>query len=84
MFAITSGRPGWDNEVFLKVGGIHYVDLMRHLFGEVVEVCGYTNTVGVNVDQIFALRFDSEVIGSMFFAGLPRLETPLGGNYRNR
>jgi len=71
MFAITSGRPGWDNEVFLKVGGIHYVDLMRHLFGELVDVSGYTNSIEVKVDQIFAMRFDSEVIGSMFFGGLP-------------
>jgi predicted dehydrogenase len=71
MFAITSGRPGWDNEVFLKVGGIHYVDLMRYLFGELVDVSGYTNSVGVKVDQIFAMRFEHEVIGSMFFGGLP-------------
>jgi predicted dehydrogenase len=71
MFAITSGRPGWDDEVFLKVGGIHYVDLMRHLFGEAVNVRGYTNTEGLNVDQIFIMRFDGSVIGSMFFGGLP-------------
>lgn len=56
MFAITSGRPGWDNEVYTKVGGIHYVDLMRCLFGEPVVVQGITNTVGKQVDNSFLLR----------------------------
>lgn len=71
MFAITSGRPGWDNDVFTKVGGIHYVDLMRHLFGEPVDIHGYTNSVGVEVDNVFTMRFDSGIIGSMFFGGVP-------------
>lgn len=71
MFAITSGRPGWDNNVFTKVGGIHYVDLMRFLFGELVDIHGYTNSVDVEVDNIFTMRFDSGMIGSMFFGGIP-------------
>lgn len=71
MFAITSGRPGWDNEVFLKVGGIHYVDLMRFLFGEAVDAIGMTNSQDVLVDQLFTLRFENGMIGSMFFGGLP-------------
>lgn len=71
MFAITSGRPGWDNNVYTKVGGIHFVDLMRHLFGELVDIHGYTNSVDVEVDNIFTMRFDSGVIGSMFFGGIP-------------
>jgi predicted dehydrogenase len=71
MFAITSGRPGWDNEVYTKVGGIHYVDLMRWLFGEIVEVHGMTNTVDKEVDSSWLLRFDSGIIGNMFLGGLP-------------
>lgn len=71
MFAITSGRPGWDNNVFTKVGGIHYVDLMRHLFGEVTDIHGFTNSVDVEVDNIFTMRFDSGITGSMFFGGIP-------------
>ena len=71
MFAITSGRPGWDNEVYTKVGGIHYMDLMRCLFGEPVAVQGITNTVGKQVDNSFLLRFDSGVIGNLFLGGLP-------------
>lgn len=71
MFAITSGRPGWDNEVYTKVGGIHYVDLMRWLFGEPVDVKGMTNTVDKEVDSSFLMRFDSGVIGNLFLGGLP-------------
>lgn len=71
MFAITSGRPGWDNNVFTKGGGIHYVDLMRFLFGEVIDIHGYTNSVDVEVDNIFTMRFDSGIMGSMFFGGIP-------------
>ena len=71
MFAITSGRPGWDNEVYTKVGGIHYVDLMRWLFGEATAVQGMTNTVDKEVDSSFLLRFDSGVIGNLFLGGLP-------------
>lgn len=71
MFAITSGRPGWDDDVYIKQGGIHYVDLLRFLFGELVDIHGYTNSVDVEVDQIFTMRFDSGVIGSMFFGGIP-------------
>lgn len=71
MFGITSGRPGWDDEVFLKVGGVHYVDLMRHMFGEASDVVGYSNGSGPEVDQVYSLRFDSGVVGNMFFAGLP-------------
>lgn len=71
MFAITSGRPGWDNNVYTKVGGIHYVDLMRDLFGELQDIHGYTNSIDVEVDNVFTMRFDSGVIGSMFFGGIP-------------
>lgn len=71
MFAITSGRPGWDNEVYTKVGGIHYVDLMRWLFGEPVDVKGMTNTVDKEVDSSFLMRFNSGVIGNLFLGGLP-------------
>lgn len=70
MFAIDS-RPGWDDEWFIKTGGIHYVDLCRHLFGEVAEVRGFRNSHGIQVDQLFTMRFENGRIGSLFFAGVP-------------
>jgi len=71
MFAITSGRPGWTDDVFLKTGGIHYVDLLRYLFGEPINIFGYSNSLNELVDQIFSIRFSNGVIGSMFMGGLP-------------
>ncbi len=71
MFAITSGRPGWDDNVYIKQGGIHYVDLLRFLFGELIDIHGFTNSIDVEVDEVFTMRFDSGVIGSMFFGGIP-------------
>jgi len=71
MFAITSGREGWVDEKYLKFGAIHYVDLLRHYFGEPVEVLGLCNSEGVKVDEAYVLRFDSGVVGSLFLAGLP-------------
>lgn len=70
MFAIGS-RTGWDDEWFIKTGGIHYVDLVRYLFGEVTEVRGFRNSRGIQVDQLFTMRFEDGRIGSLFFAGLP-------------
>lgn len=71
MFAITSGRPGWDDNVYIKQGGIHYVDLMRFLFGEPTEVIGFSNSVDIEVSDIVTIKFDSGVVGSMYFGGIP-------------
>lgn len=70
MFAIGS-RPGWDDEWFIKTGGIHYVDLCRDLFGDVTEVRGFRNSRQIQVDQCFTLRFEHGEIGGLLFAGVP-------------
>jgi predicted dehydrogenase len=70
MFGITAGRSGWVDEKYLRFGAIHFVDLMRFYFGEAAEVVGFANSHDVNVAQSFCLRFESGVVGSMFFAGL--------------
>jgi predicted dehydrogenase len=70
MFGIGS-RQGWFDEQYVKLGGIHYIDLFRFLFGEVAEVSGCKNTQGALVDQLFNMRFEDGRIGGMFFAGLP-------------
>lgn len=70
MFAIGS-RTGWDDEWFIKTGGVHYVDLCRYLLGEVADVRGFRNSHEIQVDQCFVLRFEHGEIGGLFFAGLP-------------
>lgn len=44
-FYITSGRVGWDNEVFLKKGGIHFINLLVWFFGEAVDVKSFTSSI---------------------------------------
>ncbi len=70
MFAIGT-REGWTDEPYIKLGGIHYVDLLRHLCGEIQAVKGFTNSHGALVNQFFTFRFETGPIGGMFFAGLP-------------
>jgi predicted dehydrogenase len=64
-------RPFGDDEIYLKYGAIHYVDLIRFLFGEIKELHGYKRVINKNVSQIFSFVTEDGKIGNMFFAGLP-------------
>ena len=46
-------------EDYIKLAAIHYVDLMRFLFGEVTGLVGYKNVSGAHISQCFSLQFDS-------------------------
>lgn len=70
MFAIGS-RPGWEDAWYLQTGAIHYLDLCRYLFGEVLDVQGLRNSRGTQVIQLVSLRFEGGRIGTMFFGGVP-------------
>lgn len=70
MFAIGS-RSGWEDAWFLQTGGIHYVDLCRYLFGEVIDVLGMRNSRGAQVIQHVNLRFEGGRIGTLVFGGVP-------------
>lgn len=69
-FYITSGRVGWNNEIFLKKGGIHFVNLLIWLFGEPEETCTFSNTIDNNVSMTSIIKFKSGVIGNINFIGL--------------
>ncbi|MFZ1721976.1 MAG: Gfo/Idh/MocA family oxidoreductase [Microgenomates group bacterium] len=64
-------RPFGDDEIFLKYGAIHYVDLMRFLFGEIKDLHGFKRVLDKNVSQVFSFATDDGKTGTMFFAGLP-------------
>ncbi|HVH31759.1 MAG TPA: Gfo/Idh/MocA family oxidoreductase [bacterium] len=70
MFAIGS-RQGWEDAWYLQTGAIHYVDLCRYLFGEVVDVSGMRNSRRTQLIQFITLRFEGGRIGTLFFAGVP-------------
>lgn len=68
MFGI---RAFGDEEGYLKYGAIHFVDLIRFLFGEINDVHGYKRLIGKDVAYIFSYSSQQGYIGNMFFAGLP-------------
>ncbi len=74
MFAIGS-RAGWEDAWYLQTGAIHYVDLCRYLFGEVLDVVGMRNSRGTQVIQLVSLRFDGGRRCTRHLQGDPRLST---------
>ncbi len=69
-FYITSGRVGWNNEIFLKKGGIHFVNLLIWLFGEVACVKSFSSSVDNNVSLTSIIKFKNGVVGNINFVGL--------------
>lgn len=69
-FYITSGRVGWNNEIFLKKGGIHFVNLLIWFFGEVSSVKSFSSSVDNNVSLTSIIKFKNGVVGNINFVGL--------------
>lgn len=69
-FYITSGRVGWTDEIFLKKGGIHFVNILLWLFGEVEQVKTYSNSIDNNVSLTSLIEFKNGVVGNINFIGL--------------
>lgn len=57
-------------EDFIKLAAIHIIDLVRFLFGEVSQVSGFNNNIGENISQCFSLKFESGVVGSLYFSSM--------------
>jgi len=60
-----------DAEEFVKLAAIHVIDLVRWLFGEVVDVTVASNGSGTHVALAILLRFESGVVGTLDLSGLP-------------
>lgn len=69
-FYITSGRVGWTDEIFLKKGGIHFINILLWLFGEVEDVKTFSNSLDNNVSLTSLIKFKNGVIGNINFVGL--------------
>lgn len=69
-FYITSGRVGWTDEIFLKKGGIHFVNILLWLFGEVEQVKTFSNSIDNNVSLTSIIKFKNGVVGNINFVGL--------------
>lgn len=69
-FSVDSTKFCKNEDEFLKLAGIHIIDLVRFLFGEVIEVTGFKNNIDENISQCISLKFESGVIGSIYFSGM--------------
>ncbi|WP_019911956.1 Gfo/Idh/MocA family protein [Paenibacillus sp. HW567] len=69
-FAVDSTPFCKNEEQFLKLAAIHIVDLLRFLFGEAVQISGFTNNNGEQISQSLSLRFKNGIVGSVYFAGM--------------
>ncbi|MBS7531206.1 Gfo/Idh/MocA family oxidoreductase [Hazenella sp. IB182353] len=69
-FAVDSTPFCADDEAFLKLAAIHFVDLIRFLFGEVATVTGVANSRDNHISQSLSVQFENGIIGSIYFAGM--------------
>lgn len=69
-FAVDSTPFCKNEEQFMKLVAIHIVDLVRYLFGEVVQVSGFKNSDNEYISQSISLKFENGVVGSLYFSGM--------------
>jgi predicted dehydrogenase len=69
-FAFRPWTDSLRNETFLRLGAIHYVDLVRWLFGEVADVHVQSNSSGSDINIVANLRCTSGAVGSLTLLGM--------------
>lgn len=69
-FAVDGTAFCKNEEDFIKLAAIHIVDLVRFLFGEVRQVNGFNNNINEHISQCFSLKFESGVVGSVYFSNM--------------
>ncbi|MGN7760770.1 Gfo/Idh/MocA family protein [Paenibacillus sp. 22594] len=69
-FAVDSTPFCKDEEQFIKLAAIHIVDLLRFLFGEAVQISGFTNNDKAQISQSISLKFANGIVGSVYFSGM--------------
>lgn len=69
-FAVNSVSFCKNDEDYIKLAAIHFVDLMRYLFGEVVDLSGFKIVDGAKISLCLSLKFDTGVIGNAYFSGM--------------
>ncbi|RLQ94503.1 Gfo/Idh/MocA family oxidoreductase [Falsibacillus albus] len=69
-FAVDSTPFCKNEDQFIKFAAIHMVDLVRYLFGEVLQVTGLKYTDQEFISQSISLKFENGVVGSLYFTGM--------------
>jgi len=66
-FGFAAWKPDFTPVEFITQAVIHLIDLIRDLFGEVVDVSAMKNSVGDGLAIIVQVRHENGVIGSLNF-----------------
>ena len=69
-FAVDSTPFCKSEDEFMKLVAIHFVDLIRYLFGEVVQISGFSNSRNEHISQTLSVQCASGVVGSVHFSGM--------------
>ncbi|QCJ44516.1 Gfo/Idh/MocA family oxidoreductase [Bacillus sp. S3] len=69
-FAVDSTPFCKNEEQFMKLVAIHFIDLVRYLFGEVVQVTGFKNSDNESISYSISLKFENGVVGNLYLAGM--------------
>ncbi|QUL53136.1 Gfo/Idh/MocA family oxidoreductase [Paenibacillus tritici] len=69
-FAVDSTPFCKDEEQFIKLAAIHMVDLIRYLFGEVIQVSGMSGSSGEYISMSLSMKCAGGVVGSIYFSGM--------------
>lgn len=57
-------------EDFLKLAAIHIIDLIRYLFGEVVDITGFRNNIEANINNTISIKHNNGAVGSIHFSSM--------------
>ncbi|MBH0117310.1 Gfo/Idh/MocA family oxidoreductase [Salinibacterium sp. NG253] len=66
-FGFAAWKPDFTPVEFITQAVIHLIDLVRDIFGEVVDVSAIKNSVGDGLAIIVQVRHESGVVGSLNF-----------------
>lgn len=69
MFAVRNFNS--DIDAYIKYAGIHYIDLIRYLLGDIVKVNSFKNVSRYGVCLVINFLSKTGEIGTVYFAGLP-------------
>lgn len=69
-FCVDATRFCKTEEDYLKLAAIHIVDLIRYLFGEVKDLCGFNNN-DVGINQSISFKMYNGSVGNVHLVSMP-------------
>ena len=70
-FGFAPWHESLRDDTYLTLGAIHIVDLLRALFGEVVDVQGLRSSQGADIGMVFSFKLATGLIATLTLCGVP-------------